>query len=141
MSGVGVQLALGLGLIALSTAILVLFIGLAMMARAHVRRLLPGRRIASMMALIAAVSMWLVIGQITGVFLSSVVFIWIGAFDALEPALYFTLSAYTTLGFGDVLPPEKWRILGALIGAQGMLGFGVATAALVEFVTRLRREL
>ena len=58
-----------------------------------------------------------------------------GSVPDIETSLYFSLSAYTTLGFGDVLPSQEWRILGALVGANGMLGFGLATAAMVEFVT------
>jgi len=79
--------------------------------------------------------------QSVGVWLWAIVLVWLGAFDGLEPALYYALSAYTTLGFGDVLPPEEWRIMGSLLGANGMLGFGLATAALVSLVQAIRDDL
>ena len=87
---------------------------------------------------VAGGGLWMIIGQLIGVWIWAFALIWVDAFEGIEPSLYFALSAYTTLGFGDVLPEEEWRILGALIGANGMLGFGLATAAMVEFVGRIR---
>ena len=65
----------------------------------------------------------------------------LGAFDAIEPAFYFAMASYTTLGFGDVLPPVEWRVLGTLIGANGMIGFGLAAAALIELVQQVRSDI
>ena len=64
-----------------------------------------------------------------------------GAFEAFEPALYYSLSSYTTVGFGDVLPTENWRLLGTMAGANGMLAFGLAAAALVNLAGHVRRDL
>ncbi len=40
-------------------------------------------------------------------------FILVGAFDALEPALYFTLVSFSTVGFGDITLGHEWRLLSA----------------------------
>jgi len=65
-------------------------------------------------------------------------FLNIGAFGAIEEALYFSASAYTTLGFGDVLLPQEWRLLGGAIAADGFLLFGLSAAFLFEIAARLR---
>jgi len=65
----------------------------------------------------------------------------LGIFEELEVAVYFSLVAYTTLGFGDVILPEQWRILAGLTAANGFLVFGWSTAFQVEYVSRLNKHL
>ena len=141
MNQLWVQLLLGGVLIGAATALQAAGIGVAMMIRPHISRRISGARLGLMALVISAAAIWMLTGQMAGVWLWSWALIKVGAFDALEPSLYFTLSAYTTLGFGDLLAPDEWRVLGALAGANGMLGFGLATAALVEFVRRVRADM
>ena len=138
MSQLWIQLAYGAVLIVSATIIQTVSIGMVMAMRAHLARKLGTAGIVRLSLLIGAVALWLMVGQMLGVWLWAWTLVWLGAFADLEPSLYFSLAAYTTLGFGDVLAPDEWRILGALTGANGMLGFGVGTAALVEFVRGLR---
>src|ERR1043165_2871134 len=49
-------------------------------------------------------------------------------FRDFESSLYFSLTSYTTIGYGDVLLPERWRLLGALEGISGVLLCGISTA-------------
>ncbi|MDP4822320.1 MAG: potassium channel family protein [Aestuariivirgaceae bacterium] len=59
-----------------------------------------------------------------------------GAVQGLEPALYFALVCFTTVGFGDIILVPEWRLLSALIAANGFLLFGWSTAYMVEMVRR-----
>ena len=59
-----------------------------------------------------------------------------GAVTGLEPAVYFSLVSFTTLGFGDITLSTEWRLMSALIGANGFLLFGWSTAYMVELVRR-----
>ncbi len=61
-----------------------------------------------------------------------------GAVAGLEPALYFSLVCFTTLGFGDIVLPVEWRFLSAILGANGFLMFGWSTAYMVELIRRTR---
>jgi hypothetical protein len=36
----------------------------------------------------------------------------LGAFATFEEALYFSISTFATVGYGDVVLPNSWRILG-----------------------------
>jgi hypothetical protein len=64
----------------------------------------------------------------------------IGAFDSLESAVYFSLVSFTTLGFGDIILGKEWRILSGMMAANGLLIFGLTTAVLVDFLSRLKRS-
>lgn len=91
----------------------------------------PPHRLKMFMVL-AIMSTW-ILGQITiGVWLWALTFLGLGVFETLEPAVYFALVAFTTLGFGDILLPVEWRILGGMAAANGLLNFGLLTAVLIE---------
>ena len=62
----------------------------------------------------------------------------LGQFSGLEPALYFSTSAFTTVGFGDLVLSDEWRMLGAAEAANGFLLIGWSTAFLVAVTARVR---
>ena len=62
-----------------------------------------------------------------------------GLFDDFETALYFSLTSYTTIGYGDVLLPQKWRLLGAIEGISGVLLCGISTAFIFAVLTAMLR--
>jgi hypothetical protein len=68
---------------------------------------------------------------------------WQNLFNDYETALYFSLISYTTIGFGDVVLPQRWRLLGAIEGISGVLLCGISTAfifAIVNALFRMRME-
>lgn len=62
----------------------------------------------------------------------------IGVFETFEAALYFASVAFTTLGFGDIILPQDWRLLSGAIAANGLLLFGMSAAFMLETASRLR---
>ncbi|NEU13339.1 two pore domain potassium channel family protein [Methylobacterium sp. BTF04] len=50
--------------------------------------------------------------------------------------LYFAFVNYTTLGYGDIMPVERWRLLGPFAAMNGILLFGWSTAVLFEILRR-----
>lgn len=60
------------------------------------------------------------------------------AFTTLEDALYFSVTSYSTIGYGDVVLSHRWRILGAIEGFNGILLLGWSIAFLVAVVGRFR---
>lgn len=50
--------------------------------------------------------------------------------------VYFAFVNYTTLGYGDVLPVERWRLLGPITAMNGVLLFGWSTALIFEVLRR-----
>jgi len=62
--------------------------------------------------------------------------IWAGLKD-FESALYFSIATYVTIGYGDVVLPVGWRLLGALEGVTGVLTFGWSTGVIFAVASRL----
>jgi len=67
--------------------------------------------------------------------------VWIGGLPDLETAMYFSLTSYTTVGYGDVVLPERWRLLGPIEAAVGILMLGWSTGILVAVIGTIYREL
>ena len=83
--------------------------------------------IALVMFFLSVVEIWLWAG----------VYMLVGAFEKAEEALYFSTVSFTTLGYGDVLLDEKWRLMGAFEAANGIIIFGLSTAAVVAALQRV----
>ena len=47
-------------------------------------------------------------------------------------AFYFAFINYTTLGYGDILPVARWRLLGPMSAMNGILLFGWSTAVIYD---------
>jgi voltage-gated potassium channel len=58
-------------------------------------------------------------------------------FPSSEAAFYSSTSSYSTVGFGDVILPQMWRILGPVEGLTGVLMCGLSASLLFAIVTRL----
>jgi len=70
------------------------------------------------------------------VWLWSAALLGVGAISGLEPAVYYALTIYTTIGFGDIVLDPQWRLLSALMGADGLILFGWSVAYMVDLVRR-----
>lgn len=71
-----------------------------------------------------------------------VILLWAGfyrsrCFPSWELAFYFSASSYSTVGYGDVVLPSTWRLLGPLQGVTGVLMCGISVSVLFALVTRL----
>jgi voltage-gated potassium channel len=58
-------------------------------------------------------------------------------FPSWELAFYFSASSYSTVGYGDMILPSNWRLLGPLEGIIGVLMCGISVSVLFALVTRL----
>lgn len=72
------------------------------------------------------------------IWLYAALYLALHAFSHFEEALYFSTVTYASVGYGDLLLPHPWRIVGAIEGAVGIIMLGVSTAYLVSLMTQLR---
>jgi hypothetical protein len=49
---------------------------------------------------------------------------------------YFAFVNYTTLGYGDITPVLRWRLLGPMTAMNGVLLFGWSTAVIFEVLRK-----
>jgi hypothetical protein len=85
-----------------------------------------------MMATVAV----LMAAHIAEVFVWSVAYAIVGAAPDGTDMLYFAFVNYTTLGYGDVVPVVRWRLLGPITAMNGVLLFGWSTAVIFEVLRR-----
>jgi hypothetical protein len=70
------------------------------------------------------------------------VIVWSCAYAILDVApagtdlVYFAFVNYTTLGYGDIVPVERWRSLGPITAMNGVLLFGWSTAVIFEVLRK-----
>jgi hypothetical protein len=70
----------------------------------------------------------------------AVAFMVCGEFKSFEKAYYHSAMNYTSLGYGDIVMSESWRLLGPLETLSGMLLFGISTALLFAVLNRLVQQ-
>jgi hypothetical protein len=85
--------------------------------------------------MIAAVSV-LMVAHACEVLVWSLAYALVDAAPAGTDLVYFAFVNYTTLGYGDVTPVERWRLLGPLTAMNGVLLFGWSTAVIFEVLRR-----
>jgi hypothetical protein len=136
-----IQIALGTFLILLSVFVAAIgFLLLEMvLERSHNWIIKPPHRPKITFVLAGAVItvLWMITA---GVWIWAFAFHLLGLLDSFEQGLYFALVAFTTLGFGDVLLPENWRLLGGMCATNGLLNIGMMTALLMEVLRHVRRN-
>jgi len=54
-----------------------------------------------------------------------------------EPSFYFSATSYSTVGYGDVVLPPVWRLLGPVEAIVGVLMCGISVSALFAIAARL----
>jgi Ion channel len=88
-------------------------------------------------ATVALIILLALVAHLIEIALWAVVFMICGEFHEFDTAYYHSAVNYTTLGYGDLLMSPKWRLLGPLEGANGILMFGVSTAMIFTLILRL----
>jgi hypothetical protein len=77
---------------------------------------------------------------------TSEVMVWALAYAMVDAAppdadlVYFAFVNYTTLGYGDVTPVARWRLLGPMTAMNGVLMFGWSTAVIFEVLLKAMKR-
>jgi hypothetical protein len=128
----------------MGSAVLLANLALQILAIVFVLRLLL-RRIESASAprstgidfrVISLVTLTLFIGYLAQAAVWALLFTYVGRqFEAYDTAFYHSLVNFTSLGYGDIVMDERWRLMGALEAANGVLMFGIGASALLAVMT------
>jgi hypothetical protein len=63
-------------------------------------------------------------------------FWWEKCLPDMESSFYFSGVTYATIGYGDLVLPEEWRLFGPIEGLTGILMCGLSTAFFFVIVSR-----
>jgi Ion channel len=88
-------------------------------------------------AIVALIISFALVAHLIEIALWAAVFMLCGEFHDFGMAYYHSAVNYTTLGYGDLIMSPKWRLLGPLEAANGILMFGVSTAMIFTLILRL----
>jgi hypothetical protein len=99
------------------------------------------RGIARLSSLHAAVLMirfstLVILLHFSQIFVWSVFYRWY-CLPSWESSLYFSASSFSTVGYGDIVLPQVFRLLGAVESVTGVLMCGISVSGLVALATRL----
>ncbi|MDJ1015177.1 MAG: ion channel [Paracoccaceae bacterium] len=97
---------------------------------------------SKLMVILSMSLVWTLMMMSLAVFVWAIALFLLNIFVTFESSVYFSLVAFTTLGFGDIILPTEWRLLGGMAAGNGLLMFGLLTAILVEILrdTRARQR-
>ena len=87
--------------------------------------------------LIGTVIVLLLFISIVEMTLWALAYVYIGAIEGMEEALYFSMVTFTTLGYGVITLSEQWRLLSSLEAATGIIMFGWTTALAITTVQQV----
>jgi Ion channel len=85
---------------------------------------------------IVATGALLVAGHFTEVVVWAFTYGLVGAAPLATPLVYFAFGNYTTLGYGDLIPVDQWRLLGPMTALNGIMLIGWSTALIFEVLRR-----
>ncbi len=132
------QLLIGSILITATIIVEVIFIQIAMrVLRRQGPKYLSTHKVSHQVLALTSATLWLLAALSVSIWIWALAFWGLGAFEELERALYFSMVAFTTLGFGDVTLSVEWRLLSGIIAANGLILFGLNTAFLIEILHRM----
>ena len=64
---------------------------------------------------------WVILGHLLAIMMWGGFYAWHGVVPSAELGFYFSAVTYATIGYGDIVPPESWRLLAAMEGLTGIL--------------------
>jgi voltage-gated potassium channel Kch len=79
---------------------------------------------------------WIILLHLVEVAAWALLYAWRGAMPSLQAAAYFSGVTYTTTGYGDLVLPEAWRLVGAIEALTGILMCGWSTGFFFAIVGR-----
>jgi Ion channel len=88
-------------------------------------------------SLVAALVLVMFLASILESAVWAATYLGVGAFNSFEPALYFSMVTFTTLGYGDIVLNADWRLFASFQAATGTIMFGWTAALIVAFVQRV----
>lgn len=108
--------------------------------RYYIRRIQGGagaQRMRSGLRPLLVAMVALMFGTFVQVILWGVLFVWLGEFTELYEAVYHSAVNFASLGYGDIVMQQQWKLLGPLEAINGVLMLGMSAAALMAILQHM----
>jgi len=87
--------------------------------------------------LLIRVTWWLILIHLAEISVWGMFYFWQDCLPDAESAFYFAGVTYTTVGYGDLVLPKPWRILGPVEGLTGILMCGLSAGLFFAVVSKI----
>ena len=77
--------------------------------------------------LLIRIASWTVFLHLIQIVVWAFIYAWRDAMPDFPTAAYFSAVTYTTTGYGDLVLPEEWRLVGGVEALTGILMCGLST--------------
>ena len=136
------NLVLGFLTMALCLLLQLLLLAAAMRYYSRHESLVNSPSMAASLLVVNVVMLLLVLGNLGQVAVWALLFQVLGEFTTFREAYYHSAVNFATLGYGDIVMSDAYKLLGPLQAINGVLMIGVSTAALLAaFQDALKRTL
>jgi len=100
------------------------------------RSVLPDRRFWPLTWRLLSVAWRLVLLHLAEIIVWGLFYWWQKCLPDAESSFYFSAVTYTTVGYGDLVLPQEWRLVGAVEGLTGILMCGLSTGLFFAVVSK-----
>jgi hypothetical protein len=94
------------------------------------------RSLLGLTRLLIAVATWAIVLHLLQIAIWALFYLWHKGMPDLNSALYFSAVTYTTTGYGDLVLPGEWRLVGGVEALTGILMCGLSTGFFFAIFTR-----
>ena len=88
---------------------------------------------------LVCVAAWVILLHLSEISAWGVAYAWAGPMPDLASALYFSAVTYTTTGYGDLVLPQEWRLVGGIEALTGILMCGWSTGFFFAAVNTMHK--
>jgi hypothetical protein len=87
--------------------------------------------------ILVGVAGWTILLHMLEIVVWAVFYTWTQGMPDIQSAIYFSAVTYTTTGYGDLVLPVTWRLVGAVEALTGILMCGWSTGFFFTVVNRV----
>jgi hypothetical protein len=87
--------------------------------------------------LVIRIAGWIVLLHLLQIGIWALLYAWQQGLPDLYSAIYFSAVTYTTTGYGDLVLPREWQLVGGIEALTGILMCGLSTGFFFAVVSRL----
>jgi hypothetical protein len=128
---------LAVALVLMSACVAIHAAGLAAALGWLRRQPLETQRFWSWTWLFIRIAAWMILLHVVEITVWAAYYVWRGAIEDPQAAFYFSAVTYTTTGYGDLVLPQPWRLIGGVEALTGILLCGWSTGFFFAVVSRM----